>query len=261
MHDTHGMSIPNPEDVSDLPSLIGYLATEVRVWHECLYCGATKGSAESTQSHMRDKGHCRLNIEREPELRDFWDDSPDSSLGEESSEGEEQEKGRRELNLGDGEMRLPDGRVIASRQAAAEIKKTVRKQRALAASAMQALPPGSEEQASSSSHRCPSSGTQLIHSHSSRDVAIRFDVPPSPPALTLPSRQQLARRDEMSITGLSPQQQRALVLAEKKAQRSEAVARRARDWAYAQGRNSQKFDQIDTGKGKWGKQNHKLQPR
>ncbi|KAF2278503.1 uncharacterized protein EI97DRAFT_492946 [Westerdykella ornata] len=261
MRTVHGLSIPNAGAVSDLQSLVEYLATEVRIWHECLYCGAVKGSAASVQSHMRDKNHCLLNLEREPELRDFWERSPGLSEGEEGSDDGKEEKGLKELDLDstDGEIRLRDGRVIASRQAAPEIKKAVRKQRALAASAMQALPPGSEEQQGSSSTSSPS--TQLTHLRTSRDLAQRLDVPPSPPPITLPSRQQLSRRDEMSITGLSPQQQRALVLAEKKAQRSEAMARRARDWAYAQGKNSQKFDQLDNGKGKWGKQNHKLMPR
>jgi pre-60S factor REI1 len=64
----------------------------------------------------------------------------------------------------------------------------------------------------------------------------------------------------MGILGVSVQQRQALVLAEKKAQRSEDVARRAREWAYARGANSQKFDQLDN-RMKWGKQNHKLLPR
>ena len=74
------------------------------------------------------------------------------------------------------------------------------------------------------------------------------------------SGRQLARRDELSMLGVSVQQRQALVLAEKKAQRSEAVARRAREWVYAKGANSQKFDQVDN-QMKWGKQNHKLLPR
>ncbi len=76
----------------------------------------------------------------------------------------------------------------------------------------------------------------------------------------LASGRQLARREEMSILGVSVQQRQALVLAVKKAQRSEAVARRAREWVYAKGANSQKFDQVDN-QMKWGKQNHKLLPR
>jgi pre-60S factor REI1 len=64
----------------------------------------------------------------------------------------------------------------------------------------------------------------------------------------------------MSIIGISEQQRHALVLAEKKAQRSEAAAVRAREWVYAKGANLQKYDQLDN-KMKFGKQNHKLLPR
>jgi pre-60S factor REI1 len=56
------------------------------------------------------------------------------------------------------------------------------------------------------------------------------------------------------------QQRQILVLAEKKAQRREDIARRAREWVYAKGANAQKFDQLDN-QAKWGKQNHKLLPR
>lgn len=76
----------------------------------------------------------------------------------------------------------------------------------------------------------------------------------------LASGWQLGRREEMSILGVSGQQRQALVLAEKRAQRSEVVARRAREWVSAKGANSQKFDQLDN-QMKWGKQNHKLLPR
>lgn len=88
------------------------------------------------------------------------------------------------------------------------------------------------------------------------------DAESSPPAVEpqLQSSRQLARREEMSLLGVSVQQRQALVLAEKKAQRSEAVARRAREWVSSKGANSQKFDQVDN-QAKWGKQNHKLQPR
>jgi pre-60S factor REI1 len=226
------MSIPDPEMVVDMQSFVGYLATEVREWHECLYCGATKPSTLSIQSHMRDKGHCLLNLDREPELLDFWE-SP-RWVDEDSAAALEQE---RPTNLSATEIRFASGRVIGSRHAAPATKKASRK-RGLAASTMRALPPGSEDAESSPLAVGPqlASGPQLA-----------------------PGR-QLARREEMSILGVSVQQRQALVLAEKKAQRSEAVARRAREWVYAKGANSQKFDQEDN-QMKWGKQNHKLLPR
>ncbi|KAJ9607494.1 hypothetical protein H2200_007572 [Cladophialophora chaetospira] len=228
MRTVHGMFIPDPETVVDMQSFVGYLATEVREWHECLYCGATKPSTESIQSHMRDKGHCLLNLDREPELLDFWEDEPEAD--EEHAAAQEQE---RPANLSTTEILFASGKVIESRHAAAATKKASRKQRALAASETKVLPPGSGD-----------AGSALLPEVNPQQATSR----------------QLARRDEMSIIGISTQQRQALVLAEKKAQRSEAVARRAREWAYNSAANTQKFDQID-GKNKWGKQNHKLQPR
>jgi pre-60S factor REI1 len=223
MRTAHGMSIPDPEMVVDMQSFVGYLATEVREWHECLYCGATKPSTLSIQSHMRDKGHCLLNLDREPELLDFWE-SPQWVDGDGAAALEQE----RPTNLSATEIRFASGRVIGSRHDAPATKKASRK-RGLA---MRALPPGSEDAESS----------------------------PLAVGPRLASGRQLARREEMSILGVSVQQRQALVLAEKKAQRSEAVARRAREWVYAKGGNSQKFDQVDN-QMKWGKQNHKLLPR
>jgi pre-60S factor REI1 len=181
----------------------------------------------SIQSHMRDKGHCLLNLDREPELLDFWESPPwVDGDGDGAASALEQE---RPTGLSATEIHFASGKVIGSRHAALKTKKASRKRDL----AMRAFPPGSEDAESSS---------------------------PLAVGPEMASGRQLARRDEMSILGVSVQQRRALALAEKKAQRSEAVARRAREWVYAKGANSQKFDQVDN-QMKWGKQNHKLQPR
>ena len=226
----HGMSIPDPELMGDMQSFVEYLATEVRVWHECLYCGAMKHSTQSIQSHMRDKGHCLLNLDREPELLEFWESRP--SADEAGTVSPEQGQ---PTDLSVEEIRFASGKTVESKHAALASKKASRR-RNLATETTLALHPGPEaapEEAESS------------------DLTVGPQVA---------SGQQLARREEMSLLGVSVQQRQALVLAEKKAQRSEAVARRAREWVYAKGANCQKFDQID-GKRKHGKQNHKLQPR
>ncbi len=131
----HGLFIPNPNKVSDLPSFIGYLATEVRTWHECLYCGATKPSTASIQSHMRDKAHCRLNVDREPELLDFWE-SPQWGVDDDNGDGTVttvlEQDGSTLLSATD--LRVADGRVIESRDAALAAKKPSRKKPGLAAS-------------------------------------------------------------------------------------------------------------------------------
>ncbi|KIW05766.1 uncharacterized protein PV09_03622 [Verruconis gallopava] len=229
---SHGLTIPDPDCVVDIQSLVEYLAIEVRVWHECLYCGAMKSSTQSIQSHMRDKGHCLLNLDREPELLDFWeygDDSDGSGLGVE-------QEGTTQLSA--TEIRFASGKVIGSRHAATT--RRAPKKGALVTSALSQAP---EDAASSS-----------------LDVGPRLKPPQLTPESQHSPGRQLVRRDAMGIIGISDQQKHALVLAEKKAQRSEAVARRAREWAYAKAANSQKFDQLDN-QHKWGKQQHKLLPR
>ncbi|KAH8727243.1 C2H2 type zinc-finger-domain-containing protein [Phaeosphaeriaceae sp. PMI808] len=227
MRVSHGMSIPDSDMVLDMRSFVGYLATEVRVWHECLYCGATKPSTPSIQSHMRDKGHCELNLDREPELLDFWESPPWADGDEDEAAMVEQE---RPTNLSETKILFASSKVISSRHATSATKKA--RKRDPVASTVRTLP-------SSSGHA---------------------EFPPLLAAPLPPSNRQLARREEMGILGISLQQRQALVLAEKKAQRGEAVARRVREWVYAKGANSQKFDQVDN-QMKWGKQNHKLLPR
>jgi pre-60S factor REI1 len=73
MFAVHGLFIPDQDRLSDTASFLGYLATQIRVWHECLYCGIIRTSKSAVQSHMRDSGHCMLNFEKEPELCGFWE--------------------------------------------------------------------------------------------------------------------------------------------------------------------------------------------
>jgi pre-60S factor REI1 len=77
MGTAHGLFLPDQDKLSDLESFLGYLVTEVQVWHECLYCGTTRTSTSAIQSHMRDSSHCKLNFDREPELLDFWEEKSD----------------------------------------------------------------------------------------------------------------------------------------------------------------------------------------
>jgi pre-60S factor REI1 len=224
MHTEHAMSIPNADTVIDLQSFVGYLATEVRTWHECLYCGAIKQSTLSIQSHMRDKGHCRLNFDREPELVDFWEQGQCEDEDIDAAGKEEEQK----VDLSATEIYFASGRVVSSRHAA-KARKNASRERSPATLKTISLPHGGDS------------------------------IPPIV-APELASRQHLSCRQEMGLLGVSVQQRQALVVVEKKAQRSEAAARRAREWVYAKGANSQKFDQVDN-QMKWGKQNHKLLPR
>jgi pre-60S factor REI1 len=237
MRTTHGFAIQYSEFVIDVRSLVGYLATEVQLWRECLYCGTTKPSTTRIQSHMRDKGHCLLNLDREPEILNFWERMPQADKDYTAPALE------RPTRLSATELRFPSGKVIESKHTAHAARKASRKRSSETSTG--ALPVASEDASAQPSH-------MAIGRFSPSDR-------PLPIPKVRPGR-QLARSEEMSITGVSEQQRQTLVLAEKKAQRREDIARRTREWVYAKGANAQKFDQLDN-QAKWGKQNHKLLPR
>ncbi|KAG9185825.1 hypothetical protein G6011_07156 [Alternaria panax] len=101
----HGLFIPSPSAIYSLESLLSYLAVLVFEYRECLYCGKEKGTVDAVQTHMRDKGHCMIDMF---ELRDFWYLEVDQGY----NQGREDAAGK----LSDMEMRLPSGLVIVSQR-------------------------------------------------------------------------------------------------------------------------------------------------
>lgn len=100
MATVHGMHIPSVDRITHLDSFLTYLGTIVNEWHECLYCGVEKGSMQSVQTHMRDKGHCKIDKE---EVDDFLEQEDDDAK---SAEG---------TKLSETEWRLPSGAIINAR--------------------------------------------------------------------------------------------------------------------------------------------------
>ncbi|KAH3915311.1 hypothetical protein HBI56_164630 [Parastagonospora nodorum] len=100
MSQTHGLYIPHVDRIPDLSSFLGFLNTLVFNHHECLYCGAQKGSVSGVRTHMRDKGHEKVRWE---DVEEFWDGAGD---GEEGKEVERR---------GETEWQLPSGAIINSR--------------------------------------------------------------------------------------------------------------------------------------------------
>lgn len=187
MFTTHGLFIPDHTTISDLGCFLGYLATEVRVWHECLYCGTTKNSTLAIQSHMRDSSHCMLNLEREPELLEFWECRVDGVGNAAKNAGRSRMGSGKELQL--------LGTVGGPRWNAQE-KTRARRARDVRL-ALQA--------------------------------GLKLSTSPEPPGKQ--NSRQLARRDEMSIQNIDSQQRHALILAEKRSQKDEAMAKRANEWS------------------------------
>jgi pre-60S factor REI1 len=218
MSNDHGLFIPDQAMLSDLECFMGYLTTVVRVWHECLFCGTTRSSTLAIQSHMRDSSHCMLNLEREPELLEFWDsksDEEENALDDVARASTEPGK----------ELQLLSGKVVGSRRALQRKTKVAR--------------------------------AKEVHSMSAADL----ESPSLPGSSKDQNYRQIARSDEMGIQNISPQQRHALVLAEKRSQKDEAAANRARDWIRARKANAQKYDQS-YGPLSWAKGGaHNLLPR
>lgn len=103
MERIHSMFIPEKKYLVDLDGLITTLQQRIQEFHECLYCGKYKSTAQAVQTHMRDKGHCKIPFDTEEEqldigeyydFRSTYSDGEDSE--DESVDGEEQ-NGRKKL--------------------------------------------------------------------------------------------------------------------------------------------------------------------
>ena len=64
----HGLFIPEQSYLTDPEGLLSYLQAKIHTNHECLWCHKLKGSTDGVQTHMRDKGHCRIAFESEEEM-------------------------------------------------------------------------------------------------------------------------------------------------------------------------------------------------
>ncbi|KAF2714587.1 hypothetical protein K504DRAFT_509584 [Pleomassaria siparia CBS 279.74] len=102
MRTAHGLFIPSPDRLVDMDTFLGYLSTVVFYYNTCLYCSTERNSLEGIQTHMRDKGHCMIDLDGDSELDEDGD-----------GDGEEKES----VRLTETEMRLPSGAMINSRRA------------------------------------------------------------------------------------------------------------------------------------------------
>lgn len=89
MERIHSMFIPERQYLVDLDGLIGALQQRIQEFHECLYCGKMKNTAIAVQTHMRDKGHCKIPYSSEDEqvdIGDYYDFRGTYSDGEDSED-------------------------------------------------------------------------------------------------------------------------------------------------------------------------------
>ncbi|KAK6218175.1 hypothetical protein LQW54_002925 [Pestalotiopsis sp. IQ-011] len=92
MERIHGMFIPEKQYLVDLEGLLKSLQERIQELAECLYCGKMKNNAFAVQTHMRDKGHCKIPFTTEDEqleIGEFYDFRSTYSDDEESDDEEE----------------------------------------------------------------------------------------------------------------------------------------------------------------------------
>lgn len=85
MQKAHGLFIPNIDTLTSPYSFFAYLHTLITEFHECLGCGRALASSEAAKDHMKDKGHCRINVDGE-EWKEFWEVA-DGAEGTERAKG------------------------------------------------------------------------------------------------------------------------------------------------------------------------------
>lgn len=71
MNKIHGLFVPEQTYLVDPEGLLRYMQAKIFENFECLWCHRLRGSAEGIQTHMRDKGHCKVAFEKEEEMVEF----------------------------------------------------------------------------------------------------------------------------------------------------------------------------------------------
>lgn len=188
MSAAHGLHISSIDRITHLDSFMTYLATIVYEWHECLYCGVEKGNAQSVQTHMRDKGHCKID---EEEVDDFL----------EQEDGEETGHGTR---LSETEWRLPSGAIINARS------ESISSPRAALLRTKRIVHRGKKKAEEEEGKRLAITDAE----HSSTPISSPSDG----------ARALAVRNSERSLAGVSEHQVRALVATEKKMKTQAALA-------------------------------------
>ncbi len=229
MYSEHGLYIPEIEHLSSLETIVGYLCTVITKYNECLYCGTIKQSAEGIRQHMLDKGHCMINLEREPELLEFWEFS--DSDGHDTDD-EEAPKSRAQKtdtaasrDLSQGEYTLPSGKVVGSKSKAREARLFARRT-ALAA----------KETSSGMITEGPIDNTDKTSSADPAESLIRTQGGTQDRPVTV--------RDGVGLVGISEQQMRSLITVQRKMQRQQAIVRASAAWAGEKGGTHQKHYKV-----------------
>ncbi|PMD22559.1 hypothetical protein NA56DRAFT_90700 [Hyaloscypha hepaticicola] len=215
MSEAHSFLIPSADRLMDASSLLQYLHTLVSIFHECLFCHQERSTKSAVQGHMRDKGHCKLDLEdEENELWEFYDLSSDES---EAEDGEEDEEGTERIVKIEDSLRLPSGKILGPRTQARSLLRHISKRR---------RPPPSEQ------GLLTSTSDEAGPSVEPENVAARTQMV------------ALRKGTEMSLLGVPELQQRALMVLEKKMEGLQVRARNEFQGGVERGGNKQKTFRV-----------------
>jgi pre-60S factor REI1 len=98
MEKIHGMFVPERPYLVNLEGLVSSLHEKIYEYHECLYCGKLKPTVFGLQTHMRDKGHCKIPFGTEDEqleIGEFYDFTSTYSDVEDESDDENELPGKK----------------------------------------------------------------------------------------------------------------------------------------------------------------------
>ncbi|KAF5231663.1 hypothetical protein FANTH_13331 [Fusarium anthophilum] len=105
METAHGLRIPFRDHlIVDLETVIWYLYFLVATYRECIYCGTRRRTVEGIQQHMKDKGHCR--VELTDEMQEFYDLEGLKAHGRENA-----------VSVDNESLRLSSGKILSHRDA------------------------------------------------------------------------------------------------------------------------------------------------
>ncbi|CAF9907098.1 MAG: hypothetical protein ALECFALPRED_003064 [Alectoria fallacina] len=216
----HGMFIPDNEDLEDAEGLLTYLFNIIAEFRECLYCGKTKETVGGIQSHMIDKGHCKIAFDEElDQFYDFEGGSEDGAEEEMIGEDEEHVEADKTPSTSehdfhpdsDHELRLPSGRVLGHRSLSRYYRQNLHSYPTPAERAERRAITAAEA----------ANGERPIPHHPGRQLAT-------------------STRDEMGMIGVSEFEKQTLKATEKKALKEETRARNEHEWRVNKESNHQK---------------------
>ncbi|KAF5968498.1 TRI15 transcription factor [Fusarium coicis] len=173
----HGLRIPFRDRlIVDLETVIWYLYFLVATYRECIYCGTRRRTVEGIQQHMRDKGHCR--VELTDEMQEFYD-----------LEGLKAHSRDNAVSVDNESLRLSSGKILSHRDAPV------------------AKPRRTSPQEESEEKRAP------LPSHAASDALTARDKKDAALASQLA---RLSVKDQQSLIHLTSSEQRSFLLQRKK---------------------------------------------